>query len=133
MLFVAVCSLLLAHRNLLGMAAIIWSQMPFWVGSIVAIQTGEVPYLVNLGADFLCAMIFLVAAHVTDRKYLAWVSGLFCFATMVDIGFYFGLQNYVLIHEIIHYTALIIILGGVYGLNLVSAFRRFGRSSLSDR
>lgn len=113
------------------------SQIPFWGGFVAAKLTQESPILINLLVDMTTAAVFVWLLHTFNEKWLAWCGMLFVTAGFVDVyAGLFGMSHYLLAHEIIHYLALLVIVGREYverwDSYMVAGIGRLSRS-LADR
>lgn len=103
---------LLASRDWFALLAMSVSQAPFWIGFVVfsAIQVNPTQY--NMVTDLAASAAFVWLAYRFDQAWLIWLAVVFLCAGIADVyASRFGINNYLELHEVLHYTALILIMG----------------------
>lgn len=101
-----------AHRAVFPVAIGALSQVPFWIGSFVFIDTGVTPIQLNIVTDLAASTAFVFLAYRFRQMFLVWLGILFVALGAVDIyASLFGMLYYFELHVAAHLLALILIAG----------------------
>lgn len=106
------------------------SQIPFWAGSADYFAAGLDPIHRNLAVDIAIAAVFLLLAHITGKMACIFLCIVLFSMAILDLLAVAGISPfYLALHELFHYIALVIALGGhrVGGVSGFGTHMRFGR------
>jgi len=124
MLFIAGLTVffLALRSNWVSVGAALLSQVPFWIGFLFYIFSGEKsPVLINISSGLLVSSLFVTMANRSDsgRDIMFIALAIVCLvAVSLDvIMLLVPFQSYMLANETLHYLQLIIIGGGMYVTN----------------
>lgn len=126
MLFIAGLMVLFfaLKANWVSVGAILLSQIPFWIGFLFYLFSGDKsPVLINIASGLVISSLFVTMATRSEsdsgRDIMFITLALVCLiAVSLDvIMLLMPFPLYVLVNEAIHYLQLIIIGGGMYVAN----------------
>lgn len=130
LMFAGLAVLICIYRgNKTALVCALLSQVPFWGGFAWRYSAGTSPVFLNLMLDLTIGFTLLIGGHMTGKPVFPWL--VLVLATMAGVDMWaisFGTNFYLLLHEVLHYTALVIAVGSINGG--ISIFSRHPRDLL---
>jgi len=88
------------------------SQVPFWIGSMIFVASGQTPVEVNIITDLAASTAFVWLAYRFRETWLIILGVLFLLLGITDVyAAFFGMMLYFELHVAMHILALIVIAG----------------------